>query len=694
MLAALARAEGEGQAEGEGEGGGGDPGRRSGFALAYDDGRLGRELRAAGAAVEGLGPARFGRPWTVVRARRRLARLLAGAGPAAVICHACWSHALAAPVARRAGRPLVFWMHDRAGGGHWLERLAARTPPDLVVANSRFTAATAPGLFPGVPVEVLPCAVAPPRVADPAAARARLRRELGTPADAVVIVLAGRLEPWKGHRLLLAALGRLRDRPGWAAWIAGGPQKPGEAAYLDALRAGAAAAGLADRVRFLGQRADVPELLAAADLHCQPNTGPEPFGVAFVEALYAGLPVVTTRLGGATEILTADCGVLVEPADPEALAATLAGLIADPSARARLGAAGPARARALGDPAAVGARLRELLPGPARAAPAPAPAPAPPAWASRAAALVRLLPAGRYRAMNRLCRRVPPPFVAPLAVPGARPGLRFECDLRNALAREVFFTGRYEPQETALVPRLLGPGGTFVDVGAHWGYFSLLAAGRLGPKGRIVAVEADPRMHRTLRRNLALNGLAGAEAVLAAVAEAPGVLRLAGFDDRQDNWGTSRLIPPGAGAGAGAEAATTFAVAAAPLDDLLDGRGVGAVDLVKIDIEGAEALALRGMRAGLHGRRYRRILLELHPAELAAHGTGVGPVVAALHAAGYRGWTVDHSPRAGRRAAYARRARAEDFLRPLEPAGPLDAWPHQLWIAPDVPLFPADPGRR
>jgi hypothetical protein len=95
------------------------------------------------------------------------------------------------------------------------------------------------------------------------------------------------------------------------------------------------------------------------------------------------------------------------------------------------------------------------------------------------------------------------------------------------------------------------------------------------------------------------------------------------------------------------------------------------------------------MHAGLHGRRYRRILLELHPAQLAEHGTGVAQVVAALHAAGYRGWTIDHSPPAGRRAAYARHARPEDFLHPLDAADPLDAWPHQLWIAPDVPLFPA-----
>ena len=107
-----------------------------------------------------------------------------------------------------------------------------------------------------------------------------------------------RLEAWKGQSLLIAALGRLRDRSGWVAWIAGGAQRPHEQEYLARLAADSEAAGISDRVRFLGQRSDVAELLAAADVHCQPNLWPEPFGIAFVEALYAGLPVVSARGGG------------------------------------------------------------------------------------------------------------------------------------------------------------------------------------------------------------------------------------------------------------------------------------------------------------------------------------------------------------------------------------------------------------
>jgi glycosyltransferase involved in cell wall biosynthesis len=92
----------------------------------------------------------------------------------------------------------------------------------------------------------------------------------------------------------------------------------------------------------------VPALLAAADVYCQPNTGPEPFGVAFVEALAAGVPVVSTNLGAAPEIVDDSCGRLVAP-DAESVAAALRSLIQSPALRRSLGAAGPVRARELCD---------------------------------------------------------------------------------------------------------------------------------------------------------------------------------------------------------------------------------------------------------------------------------------------------------------------------------------------------------
>lgn len=330
------------------------------FALCFE-GRLADELREAGAQLHMLAPARVSRPWTVWRVRRLLAALLRRRPFDVAVCHACWPYVVFAPIVRRHRLPLVFWARDVPTGRHWLERWAGRTAPDLVLANSRFTLSAMPRLFPGVHAEVCYPPVAAPPADDRAGVARAKRAALDTPEDAVVILLASRLERWKGHALLVSALARLRDLASWRCWIAGGAQRPHEAAYLAELQQVVARNGLAARIRFLGQRSDTSQLMAAADIHCQPNVSPEPFGVAFVEALHAGLPVVTTAMGGPLEIVDPACGLLVTPGDPAALAEGLRRLITDPAARARLGEAGPERARKLCDPRESLSRLHTLL---------------------------------------------------------------------------------------------------------------------------------------------------------------------------------------------------------------------------------------------------------------------------------------------------------------------------------------------
>lgn len=308
---------------------------------------------------------------------------------------------------------------------------------------------------------------------------------------------------------------------------------------------------------------------------------------------------------------------------------------------------------------------------------------APPLWASLSATVIRRLPMGRYRMMDWLCRESSARFVA--RFPGSALGLRFECDVRNSMAREAFFTGTYEPPETMLIRSLVMSGGTFVDVGAHWGYFSFIMAEHVGATGRVVAIEADPRIYAILERNFALNHLPQVQLVHAAAAAESGILPLIGFDERDTNWGISRI------AGASGRAGASYEVPARSLDDLLDEMGVGDVDLVKIDIEGAEALALTGMSAGLRRGRYRRLLLELHPVQLAEHGTTPAVVIEDLLEIGYRGWVVAHSAADIRRAAYGHGAPADSFLRPLRWPEPLDAWPHLVFALGEVPLRPEIP---
>ena len=139
----------------------------------------------------------------------------------------------------------------------------------------------------------------------------------------------------------------------WKLWIAGAAQRPHEQPYLEDLHREVARLGLDPRVRFLGDRRDVPLVMRAADIFCQANEGPEPFGVVFAEALLSGVPVVTTHMGGAPEIVSDECGRLVPAGDIDALARVLAELVDDSGLRARLGLRGPAHAAARSAPAVV-----------------------------------------------------------------------------------------------------------------------------------------------------------------------------------------------------------------------------------------------------------------------------------------------------------------------------------------------------
>lgn len=326
------------------------------FALAFD-GRLASELRETGVDVDLIGGARLRRPWTVWRARRRLRHIIADAKPDVCVLHSAWTWAVFAPAVRRTGIPAAFWIHD-AVSGDAPERIARRTKPALAICLSEYIRATLPRLFPHTRAEVVYPPVSPPTSTDD---RAAVRAELKTSPDSVVIVQASRMEPWKGHRLHLQALGLMRDDPRWTCWLAGGAQRPHELRYRNELRALAEELGIAGRIRWLGDRADIPRILAAADVLCQPNHVPEPFGVTFVEAMYARLPVVGVALGGAMEIVTERTGILAPAGDAQAVADALRRLIGDADLRTRLGDAGPDRARELCDPARQLRRLHSVL---------------------------------------------------------------------------------------------------------------------------------------------------------------------------------------------------------------------------------------------------------------------------------------------------------------------------------------------
>ena len=330
------------------------------FALCFD-GRLREELAATGAPVHMLGHVRARRPLSVLRARRQFRKLLVERGADIVVCHMAWAQAMFGGVARTARVPQAFWMHGATDARHWLERWASLTPPDLAICNSQFTAGMLPLLYPHATTEVVHCPVSA-LVADYSVKhREAVRNELDTPLDATVIVQVSRMEPLKGHRIHLEALASMRDLSDWICWMIGGAQRRQETRYELELHEVAKQLGIKERVRFLGQRNDVSRLLSAADIYCQPNIEPDAFGLSLIEALDARLPVVTSALGGALEVIDSSCGFLVTPNSSVEVASALRRLVGDDELWHRLGNAGPLRARALTDPAVQILRLKTAL---------------------------------------------------------------------------------------------------------------------------------------------------------------------------------------------------------------------------------------------------------------------------------------------------------------------------------------------
>jgi FkbM family methyltransferase len=241
--------------------------------------------------------------------------------------------------------------------------------------------------------------------------------------------------------------------------------------------------------------------------------------------------------------------------------------------------------------------------------------------------------------------------------------------------REVCFTGRYEPQETAVLRHLLRPGMTVVDVGANWGYFTLIGAHLVGSTGRVLSVETDPRAARTVRANVSRNGLEWVRVYDMAASDAAGLLSFQEYETEAGDTGNFGI----AQATRVASDRRQFKVVARALDDVLDEAGFAHVDVLKMDIEGGEARAIAGLRRRLSTNRIDCICMEVHPRHLKDLGSSAAQVIAELRSHGYRPWRIDQS-RAAFRAAASVGASVSALLTALDDDGhDLGDWPHLLW---------------
>ncbi len=278
-------------------------------------------------------------------AAARLMRFIRRENIALVHCHLFTASLLGAGVARMAGvgavletchGPEVWRTGKGLRGRFWMDRQVGRLV-DMYIAVSH-AAARHLIATKGVPkskVRVIHNGRDLDRFA-PADAQRRsaTRAALGLGDEPVCLTLA-RLDDQKGHRHLIDALAILAPRwPKLVTLLVGeGPLEP-------ALRAQCAALGLGERVRFLGYRRDVPELLEAADLVVLPSLY-EGLPLVAIEALAAGRPMVATEVDGTPEVVIHErTGLLAPPANPAALAAAIERLLGDPALASRLASQG------------------------------------------------------------------------------------------------------------------------------------------------------------------------------------------------------------------------------------------------------------------------------------------------------------------------------------------------------------------
>jgi FkbM family methyltransferase len=198
-------------------------------------------------------------------------------------------------------------------------------------------------------------------------------------------------------------------------------------------------------------------------------------------------------------------------------------------------------------------------------------------------------------------------------------GRILRCDLADSTQRTMAL-GLFEPAESGVVTEILSPGDTFVDIGAHIGWFTTIAAQCVGREGLVIACEPYPPNVAALKENIAINSAENVRLVDMALGSQPGTLSL-GFDADSGattalDWGRSERV----------ETPMTT------LDAVL--AEVPAVTLLKLDVEGWEAHVMRGGSEAL--ARTQRVLIEINRPVLKKAGSSDQELYGLLRDAGFK----------------------------------------------------------
>ena len=203
---------------------------------------------------------------------------------------------------------------------------------------------------------------------------------------------------------------------------------------------------------------------------------------------------------------------------------------------------------------------------------------------SKAIRFIRRLPAGRplaLRVWNRLLMHFAPRHHAQTYF-----GSVVSCDVRDMIQATIIHFGVWEPEISRAFELLVRPGDTVADVDANIGYYSLLSAKLVGEHGKVVSIEAHPRLAEAAQGNAQANGFSNIRVIQAAASDADGLLQL--FEAPRTNVGMTSTRP---------ESGFAFLcdVPAKAFHAILTPDEARSLSLIKIDIEGAEIPVLRAI---------------------------------------------------------------------------------------------------
>jgi glycosyltransferase involved in cell wall biosynthesis len=302
-------------------------------------GSLEDELARRGVASTVIESGRLRAALSAMRAVRRLRRHAQRTQPDVIVSWMAKAHLYAAPalVGTRLSKRLVWWQHT-VPRGHWMDRAATALPTAAIGCSSGAAAEAQRTLRPRRPTFVVHPGL---DVVAPRTARAETRAALGIPHERFVVVLVGRLQPWKGQLRAIEAVEHLVSTGlDVHLLLVGGAAHGLSPEYAAEV---AERAGRTDRVTMAGQVADVLPHVAAADVLLNASAQ-EPFGLVLLEAMALEVPVVAVDAGGPREIIEhGESGWLLPDTHPETVAAGLGRLARDDSLRRMLARGGRKR---------------------------------------------------------------------------------------------------------------------------------------------------------------------------------------------------------------------------------------------------------------------------------------------------------------------------------------------------------------